>query len=53
LAAAIRSRWPPIEIIIRSGRVSPSAGDLPARGLFLSKPYRGDALVEAANSFFH
>jgi len=52
LAAAIRSRWPPIDIIITSGKVSPSASDLPARGVFLSKPYRGDALVGAADSFF-
>jgi len=53
LAAAIRSRWPPIEIIVTSGKLSPSATDMPPRGLFLAKPYRSEALVNAAKSLLH
>lgn len=39
LAAAIRDRWPPIELIIVSGRRVPTLDEIPARGLFFSKPY--------------
>lgn len=46
LAAAVRGRWPPIEIIITSGRQRLRDVDLPPRGVFISKPYEGDRLVE-------
>ncbi|CDN54928.1 Response regulator receiver (CheY-like protein) [Neorhizobium galegae bv. officinalis bv. officinalis str. HAMBI 1141] len=39
LAAAVRDRWPPIEIIIVSGQVRLSEEDLPDRSVFFSKPY--------------
>lgn len=39
LAAAVRDRWPPIEIIIVSGQVRLSEVDLPERSVFFSKPY--------------
>jgi CheY-like chemotaxis protein len=39
LAHAIRDRWPPIEIIITSGKHRPLADQIPARGQFLPKPY--------------
>jgi CheY-like chemotaxis protein len=39
LAAAIRDRWPPIDIVIVSGHVRPTQADLPPRSLFFSKPY--------------
>jgi CheY-like chemotaxis protein len=39
LAAAVRDRWPPIEILIVSGKQRPSSSELPERGVFLSKPY--------------
>ncbi|MCQ1765815.1 response regulator [Neorhizobium galegae] len=39
LAAAVRDRWPPIEIIIVSGLVRLSEGDMPERSVFFSKPY--------------
>ncbi len=51
LAAAVRSRWPPIEIIVTSGKVTPSPGSLPARSRFLAKPYSGDRLVDAIRAF--
>jgi CheY-like chemotaxis protein len=39
LAAAVRDRWPPIEIIITSGHVRKSDVDLPPRSVFFAKPY--------------
>lgn len=39
LAACIRRRWPPIEIILTSGHFRPEDVDLPARGAFFPKPY--------------
>jgi CheY-like chemotaxis protein len=47
LAATIRDRWPPIALIVTSGRVSVQQRDLPERGRFLPKPYSGPRLVEA------
>ncbi|EJC85279.1 response regulator with CheY-like receiver, AAA-type ATPase, and DNA-binding domains [Rhizobium leguminosarum bv. trifolii WSM2297] len=39
LAAAVRDRWPPIRIIVVSGKQKPEASDLPKGGVFFSKPY--------------
>jgi CheY-like chemotaxis protein len=39
LAAAVRDRWPPIEIIIVSGMRKPSENDMPGRSVFFAKPY--------------
>ncbi len=47
LAAAIRNRWPPIEIILTSGHFAPDEVKLPPRGLFFRKPYRQDEVVAA------
>lgn len=49
LAACIRDRWPPVEIIITSGQVVPK--DLPLRSLFFSKPYEPDIIVAQMNRF--
>lgn len=38
LAAAIRKRWPPIEIIVTSGGRKPALEELPVRTSFLPKP---------------
>ena len=53
LAALIRHRWPPIDIVIVSGHVRPSAGELPDRALFFSKPYRESLVVNALKSFIN
>ncbi|MBR1211255.1 response regulator [Bradyrhizobium sp. JYMT SZCCT0180] len=39
LAAAVRDLWPPIMIVVTSGRVKLGPGDLPEGGRFLPKPY--------------
>jgi CheY-like chemotaxis protein len=46
LARAIRGRWPPIELVVTSGRFKPTAGETPDRSHFLPKPYDGSRLVE-------
>jgi DNA-binding NtrC family response regulator len=39
LAAAVRGRWPPIEIIVTSGHYNVRVEELPTRGVFFRKPY--------------
>jgi CheY-like chemotaxis protein len=39
LAAAVRDRWPPIEIVVTSGYHDIGQDELPARGVFFRKPY--------------
>jgi CheY-like chemotaxis protein len=39
LAWVVHGRWPPIKIIITSGKIKPPEDDLPEGGRFLSKPY--------------
>ena len=50
LAHAIRNRWPPVELVLASGRMGVRNEDMPARGLFLSKPYDPSELVETVRS---
>ncbi|MDO9367341.1 MAG: response regulator [Sphingopyxis sp.] len=45
LAACIRDRWPPIEIIATSGRLVADDISLPLRSVFLPKPYRAQELM--------
>ncbi len=40
LAQTVRRRWPPIKLIVTSGKVPRERADLPEGGLFFSKPYR-------------
>lgn len=47
LAHHVRDRWPPVKIIVLSGHFSLEPSDLPNESLFLSKPYRPEALVNA------
>ncbi len=45
LAAAVRDRWPPIEIIVTSGCAEPTAADLPERSVFFPKPWNAERLT--------
>ena len=47
LARAVRDRWPPIELIVTSGRYHVGIDDLPSRAKFMAKPYTSDGLVTA------
>ncbi|WP_298268496.1 response regulator [uncultured Bradyrhizobium sp.] len=51
LAALIRNRWPPIDIILTSGHVDASEVDLPVRSMFFSKPYNEKVVVAAMKKF--
>lgn len=51
LAAIIRDRWPPIEIILTSGHIEGRDVELPARSVFFSKPYDEKVVVSAMQKF--
>jgi two-component system, response regulator PdtaR len=45
LAACVRDRWPPIHIIITTGKARPL--EIPANALFIPKPYLARTVVGA------
>jgi CheY-like chemotaxis protein len=47
LAHAVRNRWPPIKIIVTSGRDLITEQDLPQGGRFFAKPYDRIAITDA------
>lgn len=47
LASVVRNRWPPVALIVTSGKADVPDTDLPAGGRFLKKPY-APAQIEAA-----
>jgi two-component system, response regulator PdtaR len=49
LAACVRDRWPPVHIIITTGKARPR--EIPAHALFIPKPYVGQAVVDAIQTF--
>jgi CheY-like chemotaxis protein len=49
LAAAIRDRWPPIEIIVASGHILIDEVNLPPRSVFFSKPYDTEKVTAQLN----
>jgi two-component system, response regulator PdtaR len=50
LAHAVRGRWPPIKILVVSGKVRLEPSQLPSNGRFVPKPYRVEAMVEELRS---
>lgn len=50
LAAMVRDRWPPIEIIVTSGEFTEETVTLPSRGVFFAKPYRHEAVTAVMRS---
>ena len=51
LAAMVRDRWPPIEIIITSGAVTNAVAQLPDRAVFFPKPYDHGRLLSTLQTF--
>lgn len=47
LIHAVRERWPPVALILASGRVSPQAAEMPSDTVFLRKPYAEADLMRA------
>jgi CheY-like chemotaxis protein len=50
LAAAVRDRWPPVALLITSGKVRPPRDDMPAGAQFLPTPYSPGQLKEQLRS---
>jgi two-component system, response regulator PdtaR len=49
LAACVRDRWPPIHIIITTGKAKPL--EILVNALFIPKPYVGRTVVDAMRTF--
>jgi two-component system, response regulator PdtaR len=45
LAAAVKHRWPPIKIIVATGRAPPRVEELPVGTHFLPKPYAREKVL--------
>jgi hypothetical protein len=45
LAHAVHERWPPIKIILASGQLKLSGGDIPLDSRFFGKPLRSDEMI--------
>jgi CheY-like chemotaxis protein len=51
LAAAVRHRWPPVHIIITSGKAAPARSQMPPDSRFVPKPWQVREVVDAVRSF--
>jgi len=49
LAHFIRDRWPPIQLIVVSGKVGVRESELPAGARFFGKPYAQQQFMRAVN----
>jgi two-component system, response regulator PdtaR len=47
LAAAVKDRWPPIKIIVATGKRLPEGDELPPGSHYMPKPYRSDNILAA------
>jgi DNA-binding NtrC family response regulator len=47
LAAAVRDRWPPVKIIVTSGKQRPTESSMPDGSFFMPKPYTTTQLSDA------
>jgi CheY-like chemotaxis protein len=50
LAAVVRDRWPPVALLITSGKVRPPMDDMPTGAQFIPKPYSPWQLKEQLHS---
>ncbi len=50
LSAYVRDRWPPVRIIVTSGKQVPEATTLPLGSQFVSKPYTTKGILEAVRA---
>jgi two-component system, response regulator PdtaR len=51
LSHYIRDRWPPIHLIVASGKTILDQSHLPASAMFFRKPYDGQAIADAISAF--
>ena len=45
LAAVVRNRWPPVKLIVATGRTRPARDQMPVGSAFLPKPYDPRAVI--------
>ena len=50
LAHAVRNRWPPVTIMVTSGRVKVTKDKMPENGLFFEKPYPPAKIIRTLNA---
>jgi CheY-like chemotaxis protein len=53
LAHAVRNRWPPIQLIVTSGRESVPESALPSGGRFFGKPYEPSQIARTLHEMVH
>jgi len=46
LARHVAEHWPEIEIVVASGLVKPTAGDMPPKATFIAKPFSADIVFD-------
>ena len=51
LAAAVHDRWPPVHIIITSGKAAPARSQMPQGSRFIPKPWQVREVVGALRNF--
>lgn len=53
LSRYVRDRWPPIRIVVTSGKLKPPDDAMPAEGVFIAKPYSTASVVAALSAPRH
>jgi two-component system, response regulator PdtaR len=51
LAAAVREKWPPVKLIIVTGKAMPREEELPSGSLLVAKPYNPARVLSAVRHF--
>jgi two-component system, response regulator PdtaR len=51
LAAAVRDRWPPVNIVITTGKARPPDDQMPTNSRFVGKPYQKAEVLGALQTF--
>jgi hypothetical protein len=51
LAHAVRDRWPPIKIIVVSGRMEVTQNELPTNSRFFAKPFHAEKMIKELQAF--
>lgn len=50
LASYVKNRWPPVRLIVASGKRRPSASEMPSEAVFIPKPFLPGEIVRAIAS---
>jgi CheY-like chemotaxis protein len=51
LAAAVRDGWPPVKIVVMSGKRCPTDEELPPHARFMPKPFSQSQLLQAVSAW--